>query len=183
MTRATMTGKRGGIQTVSWPELGNVGTITPDRSSRRGIKWLPVTCDGRTGPLIGAADDAALWLRLQAKPLEPYAAQRDPVLDLIADLVDQGARATADAAVLASIALQIERLRASRAARQPPALWLHVERFSTWLTALNLPSGHLERPEPDLVELDDQDRVRLEGGRVADELEVRRIASQQLENP
>ena len=130
------------VRTVTWPDTGPCGTIHREPKAprgRSGLSWTPVAPNGMTGPVLANRHDAALWLRYHARPqlLEPPAPPADPVLELIRRHLDDGERDRADAAVIACIAVEIRRMREDRVNHTPPAVWHHLDRFSTWLTALN----------------------------------------------
>lgn len=131
------------VRTVTWPDTGPCGTIQRIPGAARGragtYSWIPSAPDGITGPALANQHDAALWLRYHARPqlLEPPAPPADPVLELIRRHLDDGERDRADAAVIACIAVEIRRMREDRVNHTPPAVWHHLDRFATWLTALN----------------------------------------------
>ena len=130
------------VRAVTWPDTGPCGTIrrgTKAAPGRSGMSWAPTAPDGITGPLLANQHDAALWLRYHARPqlLEPPPPPPDPVLELIRRHLKDGQRERADAAVLACITAEINRMRSDRTNHNPPAVWWYLNRFSTWLTALN----------------------------------------------
>lgn len=124
---------------IVWPHLGDVGTVTRQRTDAHHGTWIATTPAGRSSRPLATQNDAVLWLRLQADPslIPTYVPAPDPVLEMIQRRLREGDRVSADAAVLACIAQEIANMRQARQRKSPPALWHHLDQFTTWLEALN----------------------------------------------
>jgi hypothetical protein len=124
---------------IVWPRLGDIGTVTRQRIDAHHCTWLATTPAGRSGRALSTQSDAVLWLRMQADPnlMPTYVPAPDPVLEMIQRRLRERDRVSADAAVLACIAQEIANMRRARQLKSPPALWHHLDQFTTWLEALN----------------------------------------------
>lgn len=116
---------------VTDSELGHIGTI--HREKRPGATWWhPRTTTGEPLRPIDSRDAASWALKFRIQPARSPEPPPDPILAAIATHIREDRRDLAAAVLASALAEDIAQMR-SRRRSHPAALWLHLDRYATWV--------------------------------------------------